>query len=167
MLEEALSEDCVPSNTTISFSKVQMKSVDTEDKVENVSDDSEDSADLRTSQFVPIISYISPTLGRLVSPYHLLTRQEVPSTGMSPRYSKDNKVFPIPPPVTMNTYKRKAELSQGSNKKASLRGRFSLSPDSRPLRLDLDQKLDSLKVGLSSDMEQDIRFERRLQAALE
>ena len=33
----------------------------------------------------PLISYLIPTLDRLVAPYQLLTRQEVPREGMSPR----------------------------------------------------------------------------------
>eukprot|EP00092_Neocalanus_flemingeri_P027091 GFUD01029377.1.p1 GENE.GFUD01029377.1~~GFUD01029377.1.p1 ORF type:complete len:2023 (+),score=566.09 GFUD01029377.1:57-6125(+) len=166
MLEEALIDDCIPSRTAVSGSIGHNKTLDTEDTEENISENSEDSADLRTTQFVPIISYVSPTLGRLVSPYHMLTRREVPRTGQSPRYSRDNKQFPITPSGPVITSKRKAELSQGSNKKSIMSKRLSLSPDSRPLRMDLDQKLDTLKVGLNNDIEQDLMFERRLQAAL-
>ena len=53
-------------------------------------------------------------------------------------------------------------MSERSNKKTVLSRSLSLSPESRPLRMDLDQKLDTLKVGLSNDIEQDQRFERML-----
>jgi hypothetical protein len=36
------------------------------------------------TEFVPVISYMSPSLGRLVSPLKLLTRQEEPMTGRAP-----------------------------------------------------------------------------------
>ena len=165
MLEDVLSDTYIPSQMNLNASKAMMKTTETEDDV--TSDDSENSKDLSTSQFVPLISYLSPTLGRLVSPYHLLTRQEVPRTGMSPRYSRgDSRLFSSRVSASLNTCKRKAETSPGSNKKSTLSRRLSLSPSSRPLRMDLDQKLDTLKVGLSNDREQNMRIEKMLQAAL-
>ena len=53
-------------------------------------------------------------------------------------------------------------MSERSNKKTVLSRSLSLSPELRPLRMDLDQKLDTLKVGLSNDIEQDQGFERML-----
>lgn len=165
MLEDAVSENYVHNKSNISDSS-PTKTMDAEDTMENPSDDSEDSADLSTSQFVPLISYLSPTLGRLVSPYQLLTRQEVPRTGMSPRYSRDTRALFSLSGSASSTAKRKAEMTERANKKTVLSRSLSLSPESRPLRMDLDQKLDTLKVGLSNDIEQDQRFERMLQAAL-
>jgi hypothetical protein len=92
MLEDAVSENYVHNTSYISDSS-PTKTMEAEDTMENASDDTEDSADLSTSQFVPLISYLSPTLGRLVSPYQHLTRQEVPGIGMSPRYSRDTNIW--------------------------------------------------------------------------
>ena len=139
-----------------------IKIMDAEDTMENPSDNSEDSADLSNSQFFPLVSYLSPTLGRLVSPYQLLTRREVPRTGMSPRYSRDTRALFSTSGSARSTAKRKAEMSERSNKKIVLSGSLSLSPESGPLRMDLDQKLDTRKVGLSNDIEQDQNFERML-----
>ena len=139
-----------------------IKIMDAEDTMENPSDNSEDSADLSNSQFFPLVSYLSPTLGRLVSPYQLLTRREVPRTGMSPRYSRDTRALFSTSGSARSTAKRKAEMSERSNKKIVLSGSLSLSPELGPLRMDLVQKLDTLKVGLSNDIEQDQNFERML-----
>ena len=92
MLEDAVSENYVHNKSNISDS-TPIKTIDAEDTMENPSDNSEDSADLSTSQFVPLVSYLSPTLDRLVSPYQLLTRQEVPRTGISPGYSRDTRAL--------------------------------------------------------------------------
>lgn len=166
MLEDAVGDNFVHN---ITFSE-QLTSTEVNEeeptKTDQNNDPREDSADLTTTQFVPLISYLSPTLGRLVSPYQLLTRQEVPRTGMSPRYSRNAKIFSTPKAGAVNTSKRKAECAEKSNKKTMLSRSLSLSPESRPLRMDLDQKLDTLKVGLNNDLEQDLRFERMLQAAL-
>ena len=94
-----------------------IKIMDAEDTMENPSDNSEDSADLSNSQFSPLVSYLSPTLGRLVSPYQLLTRREVPRTGMSPRYSRDTRALFSTSGSARSTAKRKAEMSERSNKK--------------------------------------------------
>lgn len=56
------------------------QTMDAEDTMENTRDKSEDSVDLSKSRFVPLTSCISPTLGRLVSPFQPVTRQEVPTT---------------------------------------------------------------------------------------
>ena len=44
----------------------------------------EDEEESRT-EFVPVISYISPSLARLVSPLSVMTRQEVKTTTGRPR----------------------------------------------------------------------------------
>lgn len=44
----------------------------------------EDEEESRT-EFVPVISYISPSLARLVSPLSVMTRQEVKTTTGQPR----------------------------------------------------------------------------------
>jgi len=166
MLEDAVDENCVDNNFSLSGQKSLKVSEMEDDTEDQKCVESDGAADLSTSQFVPLISYLSPTLGRLVSPYQVLTRQEMPRTGMSPRYSRNTKLFSSVSSTSVNTSKRKAELSVQSNKKSMLSRSLSLSPESRPLRMDLDQKLDTLKVGLNNDLEQDLRFERMLQAAL-
>ena len=115
---------------------------------------------VRTTQAVPLISYLSPTLGRLVSPFTVLTRQESLVTGMSPRLAN----------LTPSSTKRKAQPGDrekfSARKKAASSKRLSLSPSARPVRSDLDQKLDSLKVTLRHQVEEDVRFEKMLESAL-
>ena len=129
-----------------------------EEEVEEMTTAETDFSSVRLSQAVPLISYLSPTLGRLVSPLSVLTRQESLVTGMSPR-------------MTKSSAKRKAtgggERERFSaRKKAASSKRLSLSPSARPVRSDLDQKLDSLKVTLRHQVEEDARFEKMLEAAL-
>ena len=102
--------------------------------MENQSDNSY-SADLRTSQFVPMISYLPPTLSRLVSLYQLLTRQEVPRTGQG---------CLVATPETLYHF----QLFYADRS-------LSFSPESQPLQKDLDQNLVIFKDGLSNDLEQD------------
>ena len=114
---------------------------------------------VRTTQAVPLISYLSPTLGRLVSPFSVLTRQESLVTGMSPRLGRSH-----------SSVKRKADTGgmerSKAGKKVTSSKRLSLTPPARPVRSDLDQKLDSLKVTLRHQLEEDTRFERMLESAL-
>ena len=115
---------------------------------------------VRITQAVPLISYLSPTLGRLVSPFTVLTRQESLVTGMSPRLGS----------LTKSSTKRKAQTGDrekfSARKKPASSKRLSLSPSARPVRSDLDQKLDSLKVTLRHQVEEDVRFEKMLESAL-
>jgi len=164
MLENVLNEKYVHSQNECQSSTTPP--LETMEKKDGAEERVDGSCDLQTSQFVPLISYVSPTLGRLVSPYQLLTRQEIPKTGMSPKYSRESKLsFNHGTPINLN--KRKAESCSRSNKKSLLSRSLPLhSPESRPLRMDLDQKIDALKVGVQHDMEQDSRFEKLLQAAM-
>ena len=77
---------------------------------------------VRLSQAVPLISYLSPTLGRLVSPLSVLTRQESLVTGMSPRLGS----------LTKSSTKRKAQTGDrekfSARKKPASSKRLSLSP---------------------------------------
>ena len=163
MLEEAIADE----KTASQILRHPVHSFDmTEDRMEEEVEDEESEVQgegeeemVRTTQAVPLISYLSPTLGRLVSPYSVLTRQESLVTGMSPRLGR-----------THSSVKRKAESgskgrSQGGKKVASSK-RLSLSPSARPVRSDLDQKLDTLKVTLRHQVEEDVRFEKMLEAAL-
>ena len=119
-----------------------------------------DFSSVRLNQAVPLISYLSPTLGRLVSPLSVLTRQESLATGMSPRLGN----------LTKTSSKRKAQTGDrerfSARKKAASSKRLSLSPSARPVRSDLDQKLDTLKVTLRHQVEEDVRFEKMLESAL-
>jgi len=101
-------------------------------------------------EFVPLISYISPSLARLVSPLSVMTRQEVVSTGRSPRHSTPRVSAELTPRCAP---KRKAEPDSG--------GRATLP------RVTLDHRLDTLKQSLRQDIEQDQQFEARLRAALQ
>ena len=68
------------------------KNVFSQDSLHNDDDDAgraeerekEDEEESRT-EFVPVISYISPSLARLVSPLSVMTRQEVKTTTGQPR----------------------------------------------------------------------------------
>ena len=68
------------------------KNVLSQDSLYNDNDDAgraeerekEDEEESRT-EFVPVISYISPSLARLVSPLSVMTRQEVKTTTGRPR----------------------------------------------------------------------------------
>ena len=68
------------------------KNVFSQDSLHNDDDDTgraeerekEDEEESRT-EFVPVISYISPSLARLVSPLSVMTRQEVKTTTGQPR----------------------------------------------------------------------------------
>ena len=95
--------------------------------MENQCDDSEDSADLSTSQFVPFISYLSPTLGRLGWCLPTSSSPGNMSPGMSPRYSR--ALFSTAVSAS-NTAKRKPEVSGRANKKTVLSRSLSLSPES-------------------------------------
>ena len=68
------------------------KNVFSQDSLHNDDDDTgraeerekEDEEESRT-EFVPVISYISPSLARLVSPLSVMTRQEVKTSKGQPR----------------------------------------------------------------------------------
>merc|ERR1712130_657927 len=111
--------------------------------------DKEEETETRT-EFVPVISYNSPSLARLVSPLSVMTRQEVISTGRSPRHSTPRVSAELTPRCAP---KRKAEPDNG--------GRATLP------RVTLDHRLDTLKQSLRQDIEQDQQFEARLRAALQ
>merc|ERR1711874_825135 len=86
MLENALSEDYQPPTV-----KMDQDDGGTDDDSEDDPEmglDLEDDEMMYTREHVPVISYVSPSLGRLVSPHSVTTRLEVHATGMSPRNSR-------------------------------------------------------------------------------
>ena len=76
----------------------------------------------------------------------MLTRQELAPSGRSPRN--------LP-----RSAKRNLQEQEGGDRE----GRKSAA---RLLRMELDQRLDALKVGLAQDSKLDRQFEARLEAAL-
>ena len=153
MLEDVVAGVYTPSKKV---TKHRLEMV-TAAEIQEVEQEESDEAEWQGRQFVPVnvISYVSPTLSQLASPYGGVVRQEARRAGLTPLHST--------PCLSRPAVKRKAESSGG---RFAPSRRLSLSPNSRPLRLDLDHKLDSLKVGLRNDIEQDIKFERMLQAAI-
>lgn len=168
MLEEALADEKpashILSHPIQSFElQEDMRTQEEEEQMEEtttVTAAEKGFGSVRLSQAVPLISYLSPTLGRLVSPLSVLTRQESLVTGMSPRLGS----------LTKSSTKRKAQTGDrekfSARKKPASSKRLSLSPSARPVRSDLDQKLDTLKVTLRHQVEEDVRFEKMLESAL-
>ena len=76
----------------------------------------------------------------------MLTRQELVPSGRSPRN-------------TPRAAKRKLQEQEGG-------GREGRKSAARLPRMELDQRLDALKVGLAQDSKLDRQFEARLEAAL-
>ena len=154
MLEDVLAGVYTPSKK-LTKHRLEME---TAAETQEAEQEEPDEAVWQGRQFVPVnvISYVSPTLSQLASPYGGVVRQEARRAGLTPLHST--------PCLSRPAVKRKAESSGGRSGPGP--SRLSLSPTSRPLRLDLDHKLDSLKVGLRNDIEQDIKFERMLQAAM-
>ena len=169
MLEEAVADE-KPASQILKHPVHSFEMEEEDDNVEDSAEDQQETVSLRASESVPLISYLSPTLGRLVSPYSLLTRR----TNLSAR-----------PVGSRSSAKRKAETGgndhiddddddddnsgserEGSGKKAAASKKLSLSPTARPVRSGLDMKLDTLKVTLRHQVEEDVRFEKMLEAAL-
>ena len=169
MLEDAIADE-KPASHILSH-PIQSFELEEDRMVEDVEEEEQEETVMvaekdvvsvrRMNQAVPLISYLSPTLGRLVSPLTVLTRQESLVTGMSPRLGGS---------LTKSSTKRKAQTGDrekfSARKKPASSKRLSLSPSARPVRSDLDQKLDSLKVTLRHQVEEDARFEKMLEAAL-
>ena len=158
MLEEAIGDE-KPASQILKHPVHSFQMPKEEVEEETIDEEQREVVMARTTQAVPIISYLSPILGRMVSPYSVLTRQESLVTGMSPSLTR-----------TRSSTKRKAE--SGGRETASVRlrsassKRRSLSPSNRPVRSDVDHKLDTLKVTLRHQVEEDVRFEKMLEAAL-
>jgi len=151
MLEKALSTDYIP-RPSFNHSNLSMTVEVGGDSLMAYSSDGEsnDESPCGEVEYVPLISYLSPSLGHLVSPLNLLTRAENIRTGMSPRNSSASR-------KTISSChggKRKSEvIVPVLNKKIAH-------------NLSLDEELDNLKSQLSSDQDQDTIFEQRLQEAL-
>ena len=75
LLEEAMA-DCGPCKNVFSHDSPYDNHDDDGEKAEEESENEEESR----TEFVPVISYISPSLARLVSPLSVMTRQEVKSS---------------------------------------------------------------------------------------
>ena len=149
MLEDAVADE-KPASQILKHSvqSFEMQEEEEEDEVE-----AED--ELMSSQSLSLVSLLSPTLGRLVSPYSVLARRENLGTARLVR--------------TPGSAKRKAERGterDRSGKKAASK-RLALSSSARPVRSDLDIKLDTLKVTVRHQVEEDVRFEKMLEAALQ
>jgi len=145
LLEEAMA-DRGPCKNVFSHDFLYNDKDDVEKAEESEKEDEEESR----TEFVPLISYISPSLARLVSPLSVMTRQEVVSTGRAPRHSTPRISTELTP---RSAPKRKAEPDSG--------GRATLP------RVTLDHRLDTLRQSLRQDIEQDQQFEARLRAALQ
>ena len=117
-----------------------------EEQVEGQEEEHEEEEEEARTEFVPIISYISPSLGRLVSPLKVLTRQESLATGRAPRHSTPRGRAPA---------KRKLEEG-GEGERAA-----------RLPRAEADSRLGSLRQAIARDMQEDRAFEARLQQALD
>jgi len=104
-------------------------------------------------EVVPVISCISPSLGALVSPLKVLSRQEPNSTGYASRNS----------PLTPGGRKRKLAVPhyRGAQREDS-EDRI----EARVPRLQLQQRIDTFKQDISEARDQDRLLEDKLRAAL-
>merc|ERR1712181_61877 len=148
LLEEAMA-DCGPCKNVFSHDSPHD---DHDDDVEKAEESENEDEEESRREFVPVISYISPSLARLVSPLSVMTRQEVVATGRAPRHSSTPRVS-TGDLTPRSAPKRKAEPDSG--------GRATLP------RVTLDHRLDTLRQSLRQDIEQDQQFEARLRAALQ
>jgi len=126
-----------------------------------------------TIESVPIISYVSPSLGRMAS--HVDCRRERRTTGMSPRLSKSPRLSAGGGVGKENRRswegdrKRKAEESttKDKRKRGSSGGRgYRFLVEAEP-ELEMDDKLDVLKRSINLEISESSRFEQMLQAALQ
>jgi len=135
---------------------------DENDDEGRVAEDSEneDVEEPARTEFVPVISYISPSLACLVSPLSLIRRQEVISTGKAPRHSST--------PRRSSEFSARSASSFSTPRSAPKRKADPVSEGRATLpRVTLDHKLDNLRQSLRQDIEQDQQFEARLRAALQ
>ena len=117
MLECALSENYQPTGMKMSLGDDGMQEEDSDNDLEAggcVGEVEEEGGMMYTREHVPVISYISPSLGRLVSPRSVTTRLEIHATGMSPRNSRLGDTM-------VRSGKRKLETSGQSRKRTSSR----------------------------------------------
>ena len=70
--------DCGPCKNVFSHDSPYDNNDDDAEKAEEDSENEDEEESRR--EFVPVISYISPSLARLVSPLSVMTRQEVKTT---------------------------------------------------------------------------------------
>jgi len=165
MLENALSDDYEPSKR-LKLSNCDDDEDDSDPETgEDLEEDVwEEDEVMFTREHVPVISYLSPSLGRLVSPHSVTTRQEIHQTGMSPRNSfrSTQNTFRSPHNSTQ-TFKRKpTDYLNNSTKRQSTK-RISPSPEPK---LDIDEKMDFLRSKINADIQECDLFEKRLHAAL-
>lgn len=177
MLENALSDNYEPSKRQkLSVYEDKENDCDPENAEDMVEDVWEEEEELMyTREHVPVISYLSPSLGRLVSPRAVVTRQEVFHTGMSPRNSfRSSRVRSAPsqndshgtPPQRFGAtpnFKRKPVDNLNNSRKRQTTKRMSHSPEPK---LEIDEKMDFLKSKINADIEECDLFEKRLHAAL-
>jgi len=174
MLEDALSDSYEPSKRQkVSVYDDDENDCDPENAEDMTEDVYEDEDELMyTREHVPVISYLSPSLGRLVSPHAVITRQEVHQTGMSPRNSfRASRTRRSPtqddsPPKRFGTtpnFKRKPVDNLNNSRKRQTTKRMSPSPEPK---LEIDEKMDFLRSKINADIEECDLFEKRLHAAL-
>ena len=132
---------------------------------------------LARTEFVPVISYISPSLGRLVSPLKV-TRPSLGAPAQPPAPSSCPSLLPCSCPSFLQVLTRQELVPSGRSPRNTPRaakrklheqeggGREGRKSAARLPRMELDQRLDSLKVGLDQDSKKDRQFEARLEAAL-
>ncbi|XP_023327970.1 uncharacterized protein LOC111701070 isoform X2 [Eurytemora carolleeae] len=176
MLENALSEDYKPNLLRSSFDLEEDQGLEGENNHEG----------RRSIESVPLISYVSPSLGRIVSPYTVSCRSEMISTGMSPlsRKGKENRRsgemvrthrFSGEKRGAESTKKRWSGDLHSSAKRQRGGDKKRFIPDaeySQGLGGDLQPtpgiagQLDEFKNTLEDEMIKSDRFEKLLQAAL-
>ena len=104
-------------------------------------------------EYVPVISYLSPTLGRMASPLTVSTRLEMISTGKSPKHSR-----------RQTSLKRKAD-GRGDYDHAD-KSMMTKTPSKTVSKTRIGSMVEELKVKVKKDIDDSEDFERRLEEAL-
>lgn len=163
LLEEALSANYSPdtrsrhhpaTSTTIIISPI----------VEHGTDMGEEEEEVEVGpvglykELVPVIGYVSPSLGSMVSPYSVTSRLEVFATGRATRYSSSEPRRSLEVP-------RKRKAGGGGYSPPPSHRQHRYQPRSAP-RLKIDEKMELLRSQIHQDVLSDDQFEKRLEAAL-
>eukprot|EP00096_Caligus_rogercresseyi_P016213 TRINITY_DN8795_c0_g1_i1.p1 TRINITY_DN8795_c0_g1~~TRINITY_DN8795_c0_g1_i1.p1 ORF type:complete len:310 (-),score=82.42 TRINITY_DN8795_c0_g1_i1:15-944(-) len=97
-------------------------------------------------EYVPMISYLSPSLGAAVSPIRVTKRLEVILTGMSPNFSPRRRV----------PEKRKIDKVVGSREEEERSSQF------QPKKMSIDRMLERLQSQVSGNLNDSKSFEEKL-----
>eukprot|EP00096_Caligus_rogercresseyi_P016214 TRINITY_DN8795_c0_g1_i2.p1 TRINITY_DN8795_c0_g1~~TRINITY_DN8795_c0_g1_i2.p1 ORF type:complete len:314 (-),score=84.35 TRINITY_DN8795_c0_g1_i2:15-956(-) len=101
-------------------------------------------------EYVPMISYLSPSLGAAVSPIRVTKRLEVILTGMSPNFSPRRRV----------PEKRKIDKVVGSREEEERSS--SSSSQFQPKKMSIDRMLERLQSQVSGNLNDSKSFEEKL-----